>query len=167
MRVYLVRHGIAADGIGYEEDGDRPLTLEGRQRARELFAQWAAGGDPLPTQWISSPLVRAVQTSELAMAALGAGGPLEISRRLLPETRVSAAAQLVDDRYGETLALVAHQPLLGGLAAFLLGLGTVPANLQPGAVLALDLPEDGDSVPRLSWHLRMDPDGKPRRLSPP
>lgn len=162
MRVYLVRHGIAAPAEG-GLDEHRPLTGEGRRRFREIARLWAEQGPP-PGRWIVSPLVRAVQTCEIALGAFGSEGPVEVSEALHPDGRVSAAAQLVDDRYGETLALVGHQPLLGGLAAFLLGLGTVPGQLEPGAVLALDLPEE-EGAPRVAWHLR--PGDPPRLLVPP
>jgi len=119
MRVYLVRHGVAAPpGAGVDEH--RPLTEEGRAAFRASAAIWAAQA-PAPTRWIVSPLVRAVQTAEIALGAFGAPGPVEVSDVLVPEGRISAAAQLVDDHFGETLALVGHQPLMGGLAAFLLG----------------------------------------------
>ena len=163
MRVYLVRHGIAA--TGYELDEHRPLTDEGRRRFRRSAETWAEQGGT-PTRWLVSPLVRAVQTAEIAISAFGAEGPLEIHPGLVPEARVSAAAQLVDDHVGETLALVGHQPLMGALAAFLLGLGSVPAGLEPGAILALDLPEaPDDPAPRIAWHLR--PGEKPQLLVPP
>lgn len=164
MRVYLVRHGVAAPpGAGVDEH--RPLTEEGRAAFRASAAIWAAQA-PAPTRWIVSPLVRAVQTAEIALGAFGAPGPVEVSDVLVPEGRISAAAQLVDDHFGETLALVGHQPLMGGLAAFLLGLRSVPAALQPGAILALDLPDAAnDPGPRLAWHLR--PGDPPRLLVPP
>jgi hypothetical protein len=41
----------------------------------------------------------------------------------------------------------------------------VPAQLQPGAVLALDLPEAEGEAPRLAWHLV--PGDPPRLLVPP
>ncbi len=163
MRVYLVRHGVAAHG-GYDLDDHRPLTDEGRKLFRESALAWTEQGGS-PTRWIVSPLVRAVQTAEIAIGAFGEEGPLEISPALLPDARVSAAAQLVDDHFGETLALVGHNPLMGALAAFLLGLRSVPAQLQPGAVLALDLPEGEGEAPRLAWHLV--PGDPPRLLVPP
>lgn len=164
MRVYLVRHGVAASG-GYDLDEHRPLTEEGRRRFRASAAVWAEQGAS-PTRWLVSPLVRAVQTAEIALAAFGAEGPVEIRGELVPEGRISAAAQLVDDHFGETLAIVGHQPMIGALAAFLLGLGSVPAGVEPGAILALDLPEGGDDRgPRIAWHLR--PGEPPRLLVPP
>ncbi|WP_373049515.1 SixA phosphatase family protein [Vulgatibacter sp.] len=162
MRVYLVRHGIAAPG-GTELDEHRPLTDDGRRLFRLSAAIWAEQGGS-PTRWIVSPLVRAVQTCEIGLAAFGLDGPVEVTTALAPDARVSAAAQLVDDRYGETLALVGHLPLIGALAAFLLGLRSVPAPLQPGAILALDLPE-GEGAPRLAWHLV--PGEPPKLLVPP
>lgn len=163
MRVYLVRHGIAAPS-GYDVDDHRPLTDEGRRLFRESAQLWSEQGGS-PTRWIVSPLVRAVQTCEIALGAFGFDGPVDVSPALLPDARVSAAAQLVDDHFGETLALVGHNPLMGALAAFLLGLRSVPSQLQPGAVLALDLPEGDGDQPRLAWHLV--PGDPPRLLAPP
>lgn len=163
MRVYLVRHGRAA-GPGTGSDEERPLTDDGRRALRASAKVWVESGEPAPTRWLVSPLVRAVQTAELLLGAFGRDGALTIHAELIPEGRVSAAAQLVDDHFGETLAVVGHQPMIGALAAFLLGLRSVPAQVQPGAVLALDLPDDG-GAPRLAWHLV--PGEEPRLLRPP
>lgn len=166
MRVYLMRHGIAADG--YAVDEHRPLTLEGRRKAREIAALWASSGEPRPERWIVSPLVRAVQTCEIVVDAFGVEGPVEVSGDLTPDSRVSVAAELVDGHFGEVLALVGHQPLIGSLAAFLLGLRSVPAAVQPGAVLAIDLPEEEGEEPALAWHLIPGMgDEAPRLLRPP
>ena len=165
MQIFLVRHAEAVDETLTLRDPQRHLTPHGRLQARALGdrMRWH---DCHPTHVWSSPLVRAVQTAEIAISAFGAEGPLEIHPGLVPEARVSAAAQLVDDHVGETLALVGHQPLMGALAAFLLGLGSVPAGLEPGAILALDLPEaPDDPAPRIAWHLR--PGEKPQLLVPP
>lgn len=166
MRVYLMRHGLAEDG--YAVDEHRPLTLQGRRRVREIAALWASSGEPRPERWIVSPLVRAVQTCEIVVDAFGAEGPVQVSAALVPESRVSVAAELVDAHFGETLALVGHQPLIGSLATFLLGLRSVPAAVQPGAVLAIDLPEAEGEDPTLAWHLVPGVgDEAPRILRPP
>lgn len=150
MRIYLMRHGEAVPAGGRVQEEDRQLTVEGRRRVRESARAWARRDDPAPEAWIVSPLVRAVQTCEICVSAFESDAEVEVSRRLLPSGRVSLVADLIDERGEKSLALVGHQPLLGGLAAFLLQWSTVPAQLDPGAILAIDLPDEGE--PRLVWH---------------
>ncbi|HEY0839313.1 MAG TPA: phosphohistidine phosphatase SixA [Vulgatibacter sp.] len=165
MRIYLVRHGFAADGMEYDRDDDRPLTAAGRERVRRSAAVWATSGEEAPSLWIVSPLVRAVQTAEIAVSAFGSDAPVEIWRGLLPDSRVSSAVERIEAEAG-TVALVGHQPLMGGIAAFLLGWSTVPAQVQPGAILAIDRVDEGAG--RLAWHMPPPADGEePRLLRPP
>lgn len=166
MRVYLLRHGEAADPILSDRDDDRPLTQAGRERLRRSAAAWAASGEPAPDLWIVSPLVRAVQTAEICASAFGSDAPIEIWRGLVPDARVSAAVERVEAEARPCVALVGHQPLMGGIAAFLLGWSTVPAQVQPGAILAVD--RDDEGLGRLAWHMPppMGADA-PRILRPP
>lgn len=150
MRVYLMRHGQAVPPGPPYDDEDRPLTAEGRLLARASAEAWSRREDPRPQAWLVSPLVRAVQTGEIGSFAFGSSAPVEIVRALVPDGRVSEVVEAIGARTEPSIALVGHQPLLGGLAAFLLGWGTVPAQLEPGAILAIDLPEAG--TPRLAWH---------------
>ncbi|AKU89691.1 phosphohistidine phosphatase SixA [Vulgatibacter incomptus] len=165
MRVYLMRHGEAADVGGYDRDDDRPLTSDGRRRVRLGAKLWAERGDPAPEAWLVSPLVRAVQTAEICASAFASESPIEVSRELLPDARVSVAAERIEREAASAIALVGHQPLMGGLAAYLLGLRTVPSQVQPGAILAIDLQDEGAG--RLAWHLVPNADGQgPRILVP-
>lgn len=150
MRIYLMRHGEAVPP-GALLDDDRPLTDRGRGAVRRLASAWSGRGDPIPEAWLVSPLVRAVQTCEICVGAFEGMGPVEIHRSLLPEERISVLVDLIHERGESAVALVGHQPLIGGTAAFLLGWASVPANVEPGAVLAIDLPDDGGAG-RLVWH---------------
>lgn len=150
MRLYLMRHGEALPPGPGVQDEDRPLTDEGRRRVREVARAWALRDDPAPEAWVVSPLVRAVQTCEIYHTELASKAPVEVSRRLVPSGRVSFLVDLLEERGEDVLALVGHQPLLGGLAVFLLGWSTVPADLEPGAILALDVSRPGEGT--LLWH---------------
>lgn len=169
MRVYLMRHGEAVSPDLVDRDDDRPLTPEGRaslRRSIELWAERLQAGEPAPSRWLVSPLVRAVQTYELSAAGLGSEAPIEVSRLIVPDGRISAAADWIEQQPEEAVALVGHQPLMGGLAAFLLGWSRVPAHLEPAAVLAVDWKPEGGST--LAWHLAPASDGKgPQLLTPP
>lgn len=141
MRVYLVRHGEAVPS-GHAHDGDRPLTDEGRARVKRTAAVWVEAGEPVPELWLVSPFVRAVQTAELFLGAFGKNGPVATTRTLEPSGRLFGVIELVD-RFStsrQAIALVGHQPLLSEIGAQLLGIGSLPGQFEPGAVLAVDLP---------------------------
>ena len=80
-RIVLVRHADAvSEGPGLPDE-HRYLSAAGRQQSRELGALLAEAGIVVGAA-VASPLVRAVQTGELVLAAIGWGGPLEASVRV-------------------------------------------------------------------------------------
>ncbi len=165
MRIYLVRHGEAVPS-GYAHDGDRPLTDEGRARVKRTAAVWTAAGEPAPELWLVSPLVRAVQTAELYLAAFGQNGPVATSRTLEPAGRLYGVIELVD-RFSasrKAIALVGHQPLLGEIAAQLLGIGALPGPIEPGGVLAVDL-DAAENPGRFAFYLEPAKAGQDARIS--
>lgn len=163
MRIYLVRHGKAADE-GYRHDEDRPLTDEGRVLMRatsKAFVKHA--GDKRPELWLTSPLVRAVQTCEIAVDAFEADGPAEVTRALVPEGPVSTAAALLDrEGLPDCIALVGHEPLMTDLASFLLGRNW-PEGFKKGAVLALKRAA-GETQAKFVWYLEPAKDGRDAKL---
>lgn len=163
MRIYLVRHGKAADE-GYRHDEDRPLTDEGRvlmRKTAKAFVKHAA--DKPPELWLVSTLVRAVQTCEIAVDAFGSDGPVEVTRALVPEGAISAAAALLDRQgMAESVALVGHEPLMTDLAGHLLGRHW-SEGFKKGAVLALKRAE-GESQAKFVWYLEPAKDAKDAKL---
>ena len=152
MRIYLVRHGKAIDE-GYRFDSDRPLSDAGRPRMRRIAKAWAKEARPeAPELWLTSPLVRAVQTCEICVDAFGADGPVEVSRALVPEGAVSGIAELLE-RAGmpERVALVGHEPLISDAAAFLLGRHW-SEGFKKGAVMSMDR-APGASHATFGWYL--------------
>ncbi|MEY3963955.1 MAG: hypothetical protein RLZZ106_1210, partial [Cyanobacteriota bacterium] len=105
-------------------DALRPLTPAGRERTTAVLQrlrQLELGGQRL----LSSPLLRARQTAELAVAA-GLAPALELASALEPE---ADPWPLLHWPAGvQRLVLVGHEPDLGSLAAALIG-------AAPGAVL--------------------------------
>jgi phosphohistidine phosphatase len=153
MRVTLIRHGEAGDDAPRDEL--RALTLRGRAAvARVGRALRRRGGDF--TAVVSSPLVRALQTAEIIVANVGYDGRLVVSEALVPDGRVSRAVALLSSLAGEdSVALVAHEPILSSLAAELLGVERFPA-LRKGEALRLRLPAGLEQRGELRW--RIDPD---------
>jgi phosphohistidine phosphatase len=129
VELLLLRHGIAeARGSGLE-DGARALTDEGRQRTRLICQRAGALGLKAPVL-VSSPLLRASQTAELAVEA-GLAPSFTLHDGLSPGADPwPLLQQLGGQGQGETprrWLLVGHEPDLGSLACRLLA-------APPGAV---------------------------------
>src|SRR6185369_1932613 len=127
MRVTLVRHGEAGDDAPRDED--RSLTKKGRSDVRRVGRALARGGVRCDAV-VSSPLVRAVQTAEMIAAAIDYGGRVTISDHLEPEAPPEGAVALLatlETLGKKSVAMVAHEPILSGIAARLLHVPRFPA----------------------------------------
>lgn len=121
MRLYIMRHGPAAEGgPRYPDDRLRPLTEEGRQKTREAARGLAALADDIGAV-LTSPLVRARETAEIAAEALGLeDGPRKTAALepgfdpalLLREARATGKPGVL---------VVGHEPDMGLLLAWVLG----------------------------------------------
>ena len=139
VRLYLVRHAIAAErGDEYPDDAKRPLTAKGIARFREVVEALAHAGVECD-EILTSPAVRARQTAELLAEGLAARPRITNMHALA----VNGQAQEVVDglaRYAKrrALALVGHEPLLGEVAARLIGSRRALA-FKKGGVCAIDV----------------------------
>ncbi len=131
MRLLLVRHAEAAPGA---PDEGRELTPAGFERARELGMELAATG-LRPDAILTSPLVRARQTADELARSLGVEA--EVEELLAPGALTGDVRRAAAGR-GPTVLVVGHQPDLGQIAA---ELGGTEPRLQPGAMVAVELPE--------------------------
>ncbi|MFQ6538485.1 MULTISPECIES: phosphohistidine phosphatase SixA [Aphanothece] len=132
----LLRHGIAAERRPDHPDQARALTPEGRQRTAAVLSQLhrlGVGADRL----LSSPLVRARQTAELAVAA-GLAPAVTLTDALAPGG--DPLPLLADLAAGGRLLLVGHEPDLGDLAARLIGAPPGSIALKKAGLAVLDLP---------------------------
>ena len=119
MRLYLVRHGIAADADAkrWPDDRQRPLTAAGARRfkrtAGALVELMQSAGDV--ERLIVSPLVRARETAAILHRA---GLPDPIEESVLAPGRTAARVLAVLRAHDvQSLALVGHEPDLGRLLA--------------------------------------------------
>lgn len=130
----LVRHGIAEERAEAADDAQRSLTPEGRERTiaqLRSLVELDLNCDLV----LSSPLVRARQTAELAVQ-VGLAPELELAAALAP---LADPLPLLERWLGAVsprpawrrLALVGHEPDLSTLAALLIG---VPMALAPEAL---------------------------------
>lgn len=115
MKLWLLRHGAAEP---YQRhDADRQLTEQGRQQVVQAAEFVRAVGF---NRVLSSPYVRARQTAELLCATLQHQGHIEIVPWLTPEDDVREVVRKLDGYSVDNLLVVAHQPLLGSLASWLI-----------------------------------------------
>ena len=134
QELLLFRHGIAEERGGPTPEPLRALTPAGIRRTTAVAERLALLGIRAD-QLISSPLVRARQTAEIAVAA-GLAGQLEIDGALAPD---GDALALVRSSGAGRLMLVGHEPDLGQLACQVLGApaGTVTLKKAGLAVIVL------------------------------
>lgn len=135
----LLRHGIAEERRPDLADGDRGLTGRGRDRSREVVERLVALG-LTADRLLSSPLLRARQTAEIAVAA-GWAPDLTLAAELAPGgAPLSRLPQWCEACGGDCLALVGHEPDLSGLAATLIGAPAGCLDLRKAGLIQLQLP---------------------------
>ncbi len=151
MRLYFLRHGIAAD-VGPTGTGDagRPLTKEGIEKM-QAEARGLARLGVRSEVLLSSPLVRARETAEIVARELGL--EVQLVNALAAGTDTGRLLDLLGQhRWAESVMVVGHEPdfsrmigdLTGGSQVVLKkgGLGRVDLDVleQGGGALAWLLP---------------------------
>jgi phosphohistidine phosphatase len=132
MRVFLVRHGEACDAL---VDPARPLTATGRDEAERLAA-WCAANGVAPQKIRHSGILRAAQTAEILGARLAPSSGVRAVRGLAPDDDPSQWADELAHEPATTM-LVAHMPLLGELAALLVG-SRAPTSFATGSIACFE-----------------------------
>jgi phosphohistidine phosphatase len=138
-RLYLVRHGIAADrGDEWPDDTKRPLTPKGMTRMRQI-GRALRRLEIVVDVVLTSPLVRAKQTAEILVEGLKPTPMLVVVPALAPGTSPAHTAEaLAEFRKARRLALVGHEPGIGELAAWLVG-ATTPVPFKKGGICRIDV----------------------------
>lgn len=145
MDLLVIRHAIAQDKAEFartgRDDAQRPLTDDGREKMRHA----AAGLRTLAPELASlaaSPLVRAAQTAEIVAAAYDSPPEIETADVLAPGSAYDDFARWLGRQdIDGTLAVVGHEPHLGGLVTWLLTGGDesrTPLRKGGAALLTFD-----------------------------
>lgn|SRR5262245_5715788 len=154
MEIYIVRHAIAAArGPEWPDDAERPLVERGIARFKEAVdgLVWL---DVTIDEIFTSPFLRAKQTAELLSAGLPARPPVRLLDALTPgHSPQEVVRHLAHDARKRRVALVGHEPGLGELVGYLLGMkSSVP--LKKGGVCCIDAESLSSSRPGvLNWLL--------------
>jgi phosphohistidine phosphatase len=140
----LLRHGTAVPhGAAGLDDADRPLIAAGEREARNAGRALHAL-QVRPDRVVTSPLVRARQTAQLAAAELG----LKISEddALSPGFTSADLDALLARHPGECIVLVGHDPDFSAIVHDVTGANV---SFPKGGVASVELPSG-----ELRWLLR-------------
>jgi phosphohistidine phosphatase len=165
MNLLIIRHAIAEDKEAFaasgRSDDQRPLTESGREKMRR-GAEGLRAVSPRIAVLASSPLVRARETAEI-VAPVFKVPRVEIVEALRPERAFDDLVTWLrrrvppngDENSDLTVAVVGHEPHLGGLVTWLMTGSDQPrVNLKKGAACMLGFeraPGKGEAM--LRWAL--------------
>lgn len=142
MKLYLVRHAIAIirGTSGYDDDSLRPLTQKGRDKMQRI-AHALKKLDVAPDLIVSSPYIRASQTSAILAQVLKYKEELSYSDFLMPMSEPDDMIGEINEKYSvDKLMLVGHEPNLSNLISLLLaGNPDLSIRLKKGGVCCLSV----------------------------
>ena len=109
MNIILMRHGEAVPFA--PNDGDRVLTPNGKGEASNTGTQLKKAGW-IPHTVFCSTRIRAQQTSELVIGALGLAIKPQVLQGMTPEDDWAQAAAVIEEHATDRSLFVFHQPIL-------------------------------------------------------
>lgn len=160
MKVYLIRHGIAAERVTYTNDEQRPLIDRGREKTLEVAKRLLAAGLKFDVL-LSSPLVRAYQTAEILQQE-GLAEDIQSFAPLKPDGEIEQWLEWLQTWQVKTpngkLALVGHQPDLGDWAEMLIW-GSIKGQIivKKAGVIGIEIPSIGTPISRSTLFLLTSP----------
>jgi len=153
MLLYLLRHGIAEDHGSRGSDEERELTDDGKEKTRAALAAAKKMKLFTPELVISSPLIRAKQTAEIALEVFAKGAKFETSDALKPMADVTDTMMLVEQyakKYSRIM-LVGHEPHLSSFGSALLGSPVPVIEMKKAALAKFEITRF--EPPRMRGHL--------------
>ncbi len=146
---------MAEDAGNGVSDYARTLTEDGRRKLRQVLAA-AAEAHVMPSKLLSSPLVRTIQTAEIAAEVLHFKGEILQTPVLKPgATPGQVWEEIRLFRSEPSLLLVGHNPLMSDLAGYLMGSPNMQIDFKKGALMKIQLHSFPAAGPRgsLCWYL--------------
>ena len=152
MRLYFVRHGVASprsEWVG--DDALRPLTGEGVKRLHRV-AELLAEQRLDPESILTSPLLRCLQTAEIAARRLRMMDRLVTDPRLAPGFGPAFLTAIVREHAeAGALMLVGHEPDFSVTIGRLIGRGRVVC--KKGGVACVNVFDEEGKEGELEWLL--------------
>jgi phosphohistidine phosphatase len=158
MDLYIIRHAEAVPHgtPGIEDDGLRPLTDAGREHSRqlgELFRRLDIRLDVV----VTSPLVRARETTDGFVTHFGEPRPeIEVHDELGGDFRRKRLARFLAMLGKPSVAVVGHQPTLGGFLAWLIGSKRAQVQLEKAGFAWVTCESPGKGGGILQWLITPD-----------
>jgi phosphohistidine phosphatase len=146
--LYLIRHGLAEErGDAWPDDAKRPLTAEGISRLRRAASALARLEMPADVV-LTSPLVRTRQTAEIVAGALSPHPPVVTVDALAIGGPPTAIAVEIENNASSHIVIVGHEPGIGDLAAWLIGLAQTGLEFKKRGICRIDV--EGSPAARAS-----------------
>ena len=122
MKLWLARHGEAADPDHSSSDHARQLTDLGRRQVSQL-TRWLLEREEAPELILHSPLVRARQTAETIAGEVGQGVAVMQEPLLSPGIQTASLLRRLSDSGAKRIVCVGHQPDMSHCLAEMVGGG--------------------------------------------
>jgi phosphohistidine phosphatase len=140
MRLYIMRHGHAAESSPTGRDRDRPLTDDGRRGVERIGSLLHDHhGAHLP-RILSSTYLRAAQTAEIMSRSIA--GPavlLDHHQELEPDEPLPMSILRSLAEQGADALIVGHHPLVIAMLRMLVRDGAkLPLGLHPGMLVGIE-----------------------------
>ena len=145
MWIHLLRHGIAIDRAdpSCPADPDRYLTPKGIARTLAACRGWATTEVEFDLLCVS-PYVRAQQTADIAVEAMGLQQCERVTvDALVPMGEPAAVVDFLSGRQEQSVLCVGHAPNLDDVAACLTGSDDAITSLKKSGVATIDAPRVG------------------------
>jgi phosphohistidine phosphatase len=157
MEVYLLRHGLAyeRDAKKFPDDRQRPLTMEGLEKMREIVRGMLKLGVEFDAIF-DSGYVRARQTAEAVTDAYRVDSrDIQAAAALEPESSPSELLALLKTvKDAERVLMVGHEPHLSAAVKHLTGASDgVSVDFKKGALCRIDLDPKKKGNGTLMWLL--------------
>jgi phosphohistidine phosphatase len=158
MLLLLVRHANAGtrDPAQWPDDRDRPLTEKGRKVQTDV-SRFLRKRGLAPTQVLTSPWLRAMQTAQILVEVARVGQPPVPCEPLADDPDLIRLQDSMGEQpSGAIVALVGHSPWMEELASILLGGSTtsVRVDFPKSGVLGLELEQLEPGAGELRFFLR-------------
>lgn len=137
MNLYLIRHSISENASLNKKDFERELTEEGKfviKNAAEAWKKYIGKFDII----LTSPLKRAVQTSEIVSSIMQINSNIIIENNLGTGSRTSGLIEILNFTEANNVAVIGHQPDLSIHIINLCGKGNFNLVFPPAAIAKIE-----------------------------
>jgi phosphohistidine phosphatase len=150
VELILLRHGDAEFSL---PDSARTLSVKGRSQVEKMAKTYADKMDAIELV-LTSPLRRAIETTEIFMANAALNCNLQVVDFLLPDTSVDKVEHHLQAFEHKKILMVGHLPLLDYWIDYLTG--NSHASMATASLASLSMDYAYKSLASLNWIYHVD-----------